>query len=175
MIASEDGKIEYANKAAQELSSKQLVDLRISEGIDSYYIGDLFEDSVRTQESQESEITIYYPRRSVRNCKIMRVTLKVKLDISSFSAISRRRRKLRNNERRDFVANVSHELRTPLTSIHGYAETLAEDDLEDKETVYRFLSIIENESARMTRLINDLLDLEKLESVKHHSAKRMWS
>ena len=66
--------------------------------------------------------------------------------------------------RRDFVANVSHELRTPLTSIHGYSETLAEDDLEDRETVYRFLKIIENESARMTRLINDLLDLEKLES-----------
>ncbi|PIJ61919.1 histidine kinase [Mesotoga sp. H07pep.5.4] len=163
LIASEDGKIEYANKAAQELSSKQLVGLRISEGIDSYYIGDLFEDSVRTQESQESEITIYYPRRSVRNCKIMRVTLKSEV---RYLILLRDITKEKEVEamRRDFVANVSHELRTPLTSIHGYAETLAEDDLEDKETVYRFLSIIENESARMTRLINDLLDLEKLES-----------
>ncbi len=163
LIVAEDGKIEYANKAAQELSSKQIVGRKISEGIDNYYIGDLFEDSVRTQESQESEITIYYPKRTIRECKIMRVPLK---DDVRYLILLRDITKEKEVEamRRDFVANVSHELRTPLTSIHGYAETLAEDDLEDKETVYRFLSIIENESARMTRLINDLLDLEKLES-----------
>jgi len=163
LIVVEDGKIEYANKAAQELSSKQIVGRKISEGIENYYIGDLFEDSVRTQENQESEITIYYPKRTIRECKIMRVPLKNSV---RYLILLRDITKEKEVEamRRDFVANVSHELRTPLTSIHGYAETLAEDDLEDKETVYRFLSIIENESARMTRLINDLLDLEKLES-----------
>lgn len=163
LIVSEDGRIDYANKAAQELSSKKLIGRKISEAIDNYYIGDLFEDSVRTRENQESEITIYYPKRTIRECKIMRVSLKNDV---RYLILLRDITKEKEVEamRRDFVANVSHELRTPLTSIHGYAETLAEDDLEDKDTVYRFLSIIENESARMTRLINDLLDLEKLES-----------
>ncbi|RAM63651.1 histidine kinase, partial [Mesotoga sp. SC_3PWM13N19] len=75
LIVSEDGRIDYANKAAQELSSKKLIGRKISEAIDNYYIGDLFEDSVRTRENQESEITIYYPKRTIRECKIMRVSL----------------------------------------------------------------------------------------------------
>ncbi|MBI4420216.1 MAG: PAS domain-containing protein, partial [Gemmatimonadetes bacterium] len=65
--------------------------------------------------------------------------------------------------RRDFVANVSHELKTPLTSISGYADTLLADDL-DPETRRRFLSVIEANARRMQRLVDDLLDLARLES-----------
>lgn len=64
--------------------------------------------------------------------------------------------------RKDFVANVSHELRTPITSIKGFAETMLEDDL-DKDLRVRFLSIIYKESHRLQLLIQDLLDLSKLE------------
>ena len=65
---------------------------------------------------------------------------------------------------REFVADVTHELRTPLTSIHGYAETLLADGLKDQGMAKHFLEIIEKESARMGRLINDLLDLSRIES-----------
>lgn len=65
--------------------------------------------------------------------------------------------------RRDFVANVSHELKTPITNILGYVETLAGDDLEDKETLRRFLQIIEKNSRRLGSIIEDLLVLAKLE------------
>jgi two-component system phosphate regulon sensor histidine kinase PhoR len=65
--------------------------------------------------------------------------------------------------RRDFVANVSHELKTPLTSISGYAETLL-GDLPDLETTKRFLSTIVSNARRMQRLVDNLLDLAKLES-----------
>lgn len=68
--------------------------------------------------------------------------------------------------RQDFVANVSHELRTPLTSIKGYAETLLEGALEDKENAKDFLKIIYQDAERLTRLIDDLLDLSKIESGK---------
>lgn len=68
--------------------------------------------------------------------------------------------------RTDFVANVSHELRTPLTSIHGFTETLLDGADEDPTTRHRFLEIIKRESERVTAIINDLLDLSRLESDK---------
>jgi two-component system, OmpR family, phosphate regulon sensor histidine kinase PhoR len=64
--------------------------------------------------------------------------------------------------RRDFIANVSHELRTPLTAVQGYAQTLNEQ-VADK-TAKEYLEIIQKNSARMTRLTNDLLTLARVES-----------
>lgn len=68
--------------------------------------------------------------------------------------------------RQDFVANVSHELRTPISSIKGYAETLLEGALEDKDNAKEFISIIYHDSNRLATLLNDLLDLSKIESGK---------
>jgi two-component system, OmpR family, phosphate regulon sensor histidine kinase PhoR len=65
--------------------------------------------------------------------------------------------------RRDFVANVSHELKTPLTSISGYAETLL-GDTADGDTTRRFLVTILNNARRMQRLVDDLLDLSRIEA-----------
>jgi len=66
--------------------------------------------------------------------------------------------------RSEFVANVSHELRTPMTSVKGYAETLLDGALEDPKISRKFVGIINDEAERLTRLINDLLDLSRLES-----------
>ncbi|MBL4930790.1 two-component system histidine kinase PnpS [Clostridium paridis] len=65
------------------------------------------------------------------------------------------------NMRSEFVANVSHELKTPLTSIKGFAETLKY--VEDEATRQKFLGIIDDESERLTRLINDILTLSNIE------------
>jgi two-component system, OmpR family, phosphate regulon sensor histidine kinase PhoR len=65
--------------------------------------------------------------------------------------------------RKDFVANVSHELKTPVTSIKGFAETLLDGAMNDKEALEVFLSIILKESDRLQSLIQDLLDLSKME------------
>lgn len=65
--------------------------------------------------------------------------------------------------RRDFVANVSHELRTPLTAIRGYVEALI-DDSSDAENTRRFLETIGRQSARMERLVKDLLRLARLDA-----------
>ncbi|MCA9799748.1 MAG: PAS domain-containing protein [Cyanobacteria bacterium HKST-UBA04] len=75
---------------------------------------------------------------------------------------------IRNTEkmRRDFVANVSHELRTPLSAINGYAETLLDGALEDPEVAFDFVQIIYNHSQRLSALVQDLLDLSKLESME---------
>ncbi|WP_297991178.1 two-component system histidine kinase PnpS, partial [uncultured Anoxybacillus sp.] len=65
--------------------------------------------------------------------------------------------------RKDFVANVSHELKTPITSIKGFAETLLDGAMHDAQTLEYFLTIILKESERLQHLIQDLLDLSKIE------------
>jgi two-component system phosphate regulon sensor histidine kinase PhoR len=69
--------------------------------------------------------------------------------------------------RRDFVANVSHELKTPLTSIAGYTETLLSDS-PDPETTRRFLDVILANARRMHHLVDDLLDLSRIEAGRWH-------
>ncbi len=68
------------------------------------------------------------------------------------------------NMRKEFVANVSHELKTPITSIQGFIETLKMTDNLDEDTKNRFLTIIENEATRLTRLIDDILLLSTIEN-----------
>lgn len=66
--------------------------------------------------------------------------------------------------RRDFVANVSHELRTPVTAILSAAETMETALAKDPQDARRFLAIVERNASRLQRLIEDLLDLSRIES-----------
>jgi two-component system phosphate regulon sensor histidine kinase PhoR len=66
--------------------------------------------------------------------------------------------------RRDFVANASHELRTPLTSIRGFVEALEDGAMREPETAARFLGKIRAHADRMAALVEDLLELSRLES-----------
>jgi two-component system phosphate regulon sensor histidine kinase PhoR len=66
--------------------------------------------------------------------------------------------------RKDFVANVSHELRTPLTSIKGYVEALLDGAKDDPAASVKFLEIILKQSDRLNLIIEDLLELSKIES-----------
>ncbi|MBF7083170.1 HAMP domain-containing protein [Desulfallas sp. Bu1-1] len=73
--------------------------------------------------------------------------------------------------RREFVDNVSHELRTPVTAVKGFTETLLDGALDDRETCREFVEIIDREAGRLSRLVQDLLDLSRIES-KHVTLKR---
>jgi two-component system, OmpR family, phosphate regulon sensor histidine kinase PhoR len=65
--------------------------------------------------------------------------------------------------RRDFVANVSHELKTPLTSIRGYAETMIADELP-RNLQLEFLEVVQRNAVRLQRIVDELLDLSRLQS-----------
>jgi two-component system phosphate regulon sensor histidine kinase PhoR len=65
--------------------------------------------------------------------------------------------------RKDFVANVSHEIRTPITAIKGFAETLLEGAIDDRDNALRFLETIRNHSERLNSLVSDLLVLSQIE------------
>ncbi len=70
--------------------------------------------------------------------------------------------------RADFVANASHELRTPLASVSGFIDTLRGHAKDDSEARERFLEIMSVETARMRRLIDDLLSLSRIELNEHN-------
>ncbi|QMV44642.1 sensor histidine kinase [Cohnella cholangitidis] len=75
--------------------------------------------------------------------------------------------------RQDFVSNVSHEIQSPLTSISGFSKALQESNLSDEERS-RYLSIIQNESERLSRLSDNLLKLASLDSKRHPFEPRIY-
>jgi len=66
--------------------------------------------------------------------------------------------------RKDFISNVSHELRTPIALMQGYSEAIVDDIAESKEEKNELAQIIHEESLRMTRLVNELLDIGRMEA-----------
>ncbi|MFD2761318.1 cell wall metabolism sensor histidine kinase WalK [Lentibacillus juripiscarius] len=74
-------------------------------------------------------------------------------------------------ERREFVSNVSHELRTPLTTMRSYIEALSEGAWEDKEIAPKFLDVTRNETERMIRMVNDLLQLSRMDNQDYELKK----
>lgn len=140
-------------------------------GIDRDIINQHLMDNIRDfefenifkQASQEyREFTILWPEERnlrVKTADIINGTKKIGT-VAAIQDITEIKKY--ENLRAQFVANVSHELKTPLTSIKGFAETLRyADSDEDKE---KFINIINDEAERLTRLINDILTLSKIES-----------
>ena len=74
-------------------------------------------------------------------------------------------------ERREFVSTVSHELRTPLTTMNSYIEALEEGVLEDKELGPQFIDTIHKETTRMIRMVNELMQLGKMDIKEEHYEK----
>jgi signal transduction histidine kinase len=82
---------------------------------------------------------------------------------ASFNAMAEQVQRARQMEK-DFVANVSHELKTPLTSIQGFAQAILDGTAQDLESARRAAQTIFDETARMARLVGDLLTLARIES-----------
>ena len=74
-------------------------------------------------------------------------------------------------ERREFVSTVSHEVRTPLTTVNSYIEALEEGVLEDKELAPQFIDTIHKETTRMIRMVNELMQLGKMDIKEEHYEK----
>lgn len=79
--------------------------------------------------------------------------------------------KRQERERREFVSTVSHELRTPLTTMNSYIEALEEGVINDKELAPQFIDTIHKETTRMIRMVNELMQLGKMDIKEEHYDK----
>ncbi|MCD6462824.1 MAG: PAS domain-containing protein [Thermotogae bacterium] len=165
LIVEEDGRIVFANERSKQFfDMPELQGRKVHEIPETYPILEGIKRALKTGESQEFDTSLH--RKEHRDVRVMVIPVELSDGEKYTVVVIRDITNEREAERmlREFVADVTHELRTPLTSIHGYAETLLADGLKDQEMAKHFLEIIEKESARMGRLINDLLDLERLET-----------
>ena len=159
IAVTEDNKIITINPYAKVIFGIKQVQIGddLKEYINDKDIFDFFND----EEEIQREMKINMPME--RELKIKKTFLHGANGIGKVIAITDISdiRRL-ENIRSQFVANVTHELKTPLTSIKGFTETLKYVD--DTETRDKFLDIIDKETERLTRLINDILVISKLES-----------
>jgi two-component system sensor histidine kinase ResE len=122
---------------------------------------DIFEKVVQTEEEQVGTITAQGRSWTIAmaplyNTEKLRGAVAVVRDMTEQERLD----KLRN----DFVANISHELRTPLAMLQGYSEALVDDVVSSAEERQELAKIIHEESLRMGRLVNDLLDLARIQA-----------
>ncbi|MEW6425943.1 MAG: two-component system histidine kinase PnpS [Bacillota bacterium] len=132
--------------------------------IRNYDVERLLERALKTGKPLTQEIKLIYPEPKVFN--LHAAPLKGQGAEQGGIVVLLRditERKRLEDMRTEFVANVSHELRTPLTSLRGYLETLLDGALEDPAAARHFLEIMNKETERLTRLVDDLLDLSKIE------------
>ncbi|HAT34422.1 MAG TPA: hypothetical protein DCS82_01785 [Rhodospirillaceae bacterium] len=157
------------NRAAKDLLGKQALSARMDEFLDSEDIIGAIDETLGGTPGGRSEVFLPHPIGRYFELNIWRLpdlksvgpawAMLVLHDITESKKAAQMRA--------DFVANVSHELRSPLSSLLGFIETLRGPARDDPEASDRFLEIMENEAKRMTRLINDLLALSKVETDEH--------
>ena len=158
-----DGKILHINPAAKEMLKIQKEDDTFDKifkkiGVDInmekvVYLDD-WTSSEQKVDLKEKYVNLFFAPFKDENDLIAGVIVVIQ-DITEHVKL--------DNMRKEFVANVSHELKTPITSIMGYAETLVEGEY-DKQTQDKFLHVIETESKRMSRLVQDLLTLSRYDN-----------
>jgi two-component system phosphate regulon sensor histidine kinase PhoR len=161
-------KLILANRRMAEMINEDVSSLMgkdLTEAFQSYQLVEVVSDTLSTGKAIDTEI-----RPELSSQQVLAVTSSPLEDEAGKTIgvviVLRDVTELRLLEsmRREFVANVSHELRTPLTSIKGFVETILNGKTDDEAFVQRYLSIVSGETDRMITLINDLLDLTKIES-----------
>jgi two-component system phosphate regulon sensor histidine kinase PhoR len=125
---------------------------------------DLVDRSLSTGESLEADIVYHQNGEHILNVRCTPLMNSIEERIGGLVVISdvTQLRRL-ENMRRDFAASVSHEIKTPLTAIKGFVETLCTGDLDDREETRRFLHIIDKHVNRLAIIIDDLMQLSRIE------------
>jgi two-component system phosphate regulon sensor histidine kinase PhoR len=164
MLATDDGVIVSANAAGLRLFDETVIGRPVGEVIADAEFSAAFTKAA----VDHANLEIAYQPKNQGIDRDFRIRLKRLGDgpvVLLFLDLTRQRNL--ENVRRDFVANVSHELRSPLTSLAGFIETMIGGDVPDEAMRLRFLGIMDEEAKRMSRLIDDLLSLSRVEVDEH--------
>jgi len=156
--------INHAVEELFEIKGDRIQGKLFLEVIRNSEISELINNAMDSAKFISKEVTLIIPEQKVAQVNVSPVFTQDKVigSVTVIHDVTQIRRL--ETMRRDFVANVSHELKTPLTSIKGFVETLLEGALEDKENSLNFLGIINKHVDRLNDLINDLLELSRIES-----------
>ena len=157
------GRITYRNPAVREMFSSSESEGRLSL-IPDQGVWDAFDQAIARSEASVYDMTV--------GDRMIRATITPVTDeeghtvgaVGLFSDITESERLERT--RRDYVANVSHELRTPLTALRGLIEPLRDGMVRSEEARMRYYDIMLRETMRLSRLIDDLMELSRLQSGK---------
>jgi len=116
----------------------------------------------------EAQLTIQLPGPPSRAFGVLVVPVRLRRQAAALIGLRELTEQLMiERMRSDFVANASHELRTPLTALRGFIDTLAGPAKDDPAARERFLETMAGEAARMSRLVDDLLSLSRIEQTEH--------
>ena len=162
-----EGRIILFNNALKNMtdySSDRVLGKFHWEIIRNNQLNELLKEVLQKGQPLTQEISIFSPQEKIFRASANPLTKKNEVwgavvvlnDITEIKKLEKMRS--------EFVANVSHELRTPLTSIQGFVETLKDGAINDPGKAQYFLEIIEKQSNRLNNLIEDILQLSKIES-----------
>jgi two-component system phosphate regulon sensor histidine kinase PhoR len=165
MLTDPKGRILLSNSAMKNLFGieSSIEGKTVMETLRKAELMEVIDKVVETKETTSREIEVAYPKELY--VMMTAAPYSVRGELSGVVLVCHDITRLKQLEdvRKDFVANVSHEIKTPITAIKGFAETLLEGALDDKENAYKFLETIKNHSERLNSLVSDLLTLSRIE------------
>ena len=161
LIASEEGRIQFANPAAERLFGKGLVNHSVVETLRNHQLIQAWQ---RCQD--RNEIQIETVELAGRRHFLQLIVIPDQHSPGGSLLVVQDLTRIRHLEtiRRDFISNISHELRTPLASLKALTETLQDGALADPEAAPRFIGRIAIEVDALTQMAQELLDLSHIES-----------
>lgn len=170
LLLNSEAAVLWENKAAEKALGLLPIGSHLSARLRSPGILDMVKETITTGEPNQIEYSERLPSERVYLLRIAAMEPQnafgaEKLFLLSFKDISELRRL--DRMRSDFVANASHELRTPLASLRGFIETMQGPARSDDAAKERFLNIMLDQATRMSRLVDDLLSLSRLELKSH--------
>ncbi|MBI5142582.1 MAG: PAS domain S-box protein [Nitrospirae bacterium] len=165
LIIDHDGVVTLANPAAMDyFGSSTLKGHPVAEIVRSPEFFALMDDVRRSLQPGEREIGLNHNDERMAAAKVspfFHTSGEPHAYVAVFHDITRLKKL--EQSRRDFVANVSHEIRTPVAAISGFADTLLDGALDDRENAVRFLRIVKTNSERINNLVEDLLTISTIE------------
>lgn len=167
MLLDENRQITMVNPIMNEILGENLygkIGHSYLEVFKSYGLNQLIETAFEKNELQNREIALLLQDEKIVDANIVPIPGRVQ-NTTNYIVLLYDITEIRRLEqvRTDFVANASHELRTPITALKGFSETLLDGALEDREVLIEFLEIMLKESSRLDLMVQDILQLSKLE------------